>query len=105
MSGDSISRNAVIDEMYDLIGATERLEQQIVDVLERVSSEMPSAEKTGKWIDISAFRNMAGDYSVQGCCSVCKLYSSQITHCSTMTYEFCPHCGSKMEVEDAETNF
>lgn len=72
-------------------------------LFEKVLKEAPTVEqeqRTGKWIDISAFRNLAGDYSVQGCCSVCELYSSQTTHCSTMTYEYCPNCGAKMEVQD-----
>lgn len=85
MSGDSISRKAVIDEMYDLIGATERLEQQIVDVLERVSSEMPSAEKTGKWIK--------AQYPFEQC-SICGAYFDTTNNQAN----YCCVCGAKMEV-------
>ena len=67
---------------------------------EAITGELPSAQperKTGKWIGHSL---QNGLYSLdEDTCSVCGHSFYQISETGCL-WNYCPHCGAKMEVEN-----
>lgn len=72
-------------------GARKCTEYQVIE-------DMPSADRpTGKWIDMSNGRAIRTPWWESGKCDQCGKYGSK-------TWDYCPHCGAKMEVEDERFN-
>lgn len=115
MNDDLISRQAVIDfikdHSYPVRYDETSIEQGIpLTEIEQALNEIPTvikalnydrdqyekgyqdgkmnAQKTGQWIDT---REQHGEFEFM--CSNCELL------CCTNHYNYCPHCGAKMEVD------
>ena len=92
---DAISRQAVMDAMYDLCGEESLKDNpwrdnphidSITDAIEHLPSVTPK-QKMGRWI-------YTGDYITDGMlkCSECGF-----EHDVSERFSYCPNCGAKME--------
>ena len=91
ISYDLISRQAVIDAIYDMEILKYRID------LEKVIKELPSVAiptKTGHWIELETWGGRTGWR-----CSECRRDYNISARCSKMPYKYCPNCGSPMEIE------
>ena len=96
---DLISRQAVLDfpirlDHYDEENGNLHFVLGIESVMEYVES-LPSAEKTGKWIECGA--NSDGTHNIK--CNQCEEGYKSKGHAKSIytraKYRFCPNCGSK----------
>ena len=96
MSDDLISRQAAIDfikdHSYPVRYDETSIEQGIpLTEIEQALNDIPTVQpeqKIGQWIDT---REQYGEFEFM--CSNCELL------CCTNHYNYCPHCGAKMEVD------
>ena len=90
---DLISRQAAIDALWkvkderDSVYYTSAI-HTAVETLEQLPSAQPEP-KTGRWIKMS---DSVGTYH---CCSRCGREGTRM-------WKYCPHCGTKMEVNTEE---
>lgn len=82
---DTIYREQAIDAVD--IG---NLHPGIVEALQNIISELPSAEKTGKWTKIEYADEVNGYLIPNYECSQCKYWSIE-------DYDYCPNCGALMQ--------
>ncbi len=75
-----------------------------VSVLDDINS-LPKADvqsvKHGQWV--CEFYNDVFDV-YQADCSVCKKESTDKYDKVSESYEYCPHCGARMDLKDGDTN-
>lgn len=93
---DCISRQAVLDAMYELCDTGETLKENpwrdnphidaITDAIENLPSVTPQ-QRTGRWI-----KDEHG-WQYKWVCSNCETHHRAL-------YDYCPSCGAKMEVEE-----
>lgn len=83
--GDLISREQAIDAVD--IG---NLHRGIVEALQNIISELPSAEKTGKWIN----------HKDEHRCSCCGEVVTGDWYYEDDAYSYCPNCGARMVNEN-----
>lgn len=98
---DAISRQAVLNAMYELCDTGETLKENpwrdnphidgVVEAIEELPSVTPQ-QRTGHWIDI-----MVGDMPAQACDQCNTFYPLAYTGGG---HKYCPNCGCKMEVEE-----
>lgn len=75
---------------------------------ERIVSNMPSTDvkpvKRGHWYyNKSKYISELGAYFIQACCPCCGRYSDSIDiYTTTMSNEFCSHCGARMDLKDGD---
>jgi hypothetical protein len=94
---DCVSRQAVLDDMYELCNTEETLEENpwrdnphidaITDAIENLPSVTPQ-QKVGKWIAVENEEMKTVGYY----CSECDLPME-----TEYRTNFCPNCGAKME--------
>lgn len=97
-SGDAISRQAVLNAMYDLCDTEETLKENpwrdnphidaIIDAIDDLPSVTPQ-QRTGRWIK----QNYGWNWQCSECGFVTPPSAKEI-------FTFCPKCGVKMEVEE-----
>lgn len=86
---DLIDRKAAIDAVN--VG---NLHPGIIKSLKSIIEEIPSAEpRKGKWVDVVELDSGGYPFKVGVCCSVCGAPT-------LIDYNYCPHCGAKMEVTE-----
>ena len=91
---DCVSRSAALDacdQSINIIEARDRIEE-----LRSVQPE----RKTGRWIGIDDEPHE--DYECSNCGYVCSTFSANIE--PHTEFKFCPNCGARMEVQDADSN-
>ena len=87
---DAISRQAALEQINCWIGSGEYRYTNATDYLSKRIKAIPSvtpAEKVGHWYKKS--------HEICYTCDQCRS-----TNASGTKYNFCPHCGAKMEVQD-----
>lgn len=97
MVTDLISRQTVIERLNDVRVCLDDEGQQFMDILIKTVEDLPFAESDrGEW---EHCRDDDGEYDV---CSLCGM-DVDISH-SGKSYNFCPHCGARMESMRKEKN-
>ena len=105
--GDAISRQAVIDLMRGLTRWCVRSEDgkwknvgllydDVMFGIDRLPSVTPQ-QRTGQWIEVIDETDSLGNKTWHHECSICGSDKS-----GWGTHKYCPKCGCKMEVEDAD---
>ena len=90
---DTISRQAAIDAIrafYD-----EYIVYDNGKSIEDLISELPSAQRKGKWMDGKIYEYSGTYWYIY--CSECHYERQDDDHGKDDEYIFCPHCGAKME--------
>ena len=111
--GDAISRQAVDDAIYDYSRSCDVNYAQVMEYIEKIPSVTPQ-QRTGRWVehDFEQLRKM-GYYRCSECNIGYQRYErgerkSELPNINGQKYElhridnYCPNCGVKMEVEDAD---
>lgn len=89
---DLISREQALKAINRLCENNPKLiDTWLVNSLEDIIEELPSAEKTGKWkpFDLTYGRNIYF-------CTACNNASEVPTSMGEPVYKFCPWCGARM---------
>lgn len=89
---DLISRQAAID-LWEKYHPTIAVDAMQYDAELR---QLPSAEKTGKWIEKEICETRRKEEMQVAKCSNCEKYLTTPYIYSFNHYNYCPHCGAKM---------
>jgi len=104
MVNDTISRQAAIDALLELVEArrtwisTEDARKEIngIDASMCAIHDLPSAERRGRWIN-----GNEGNWNavIVPKCSICgeTFYEMNVNINGEYTYNYCPNCGAKMD--------
>lgn len=96
---DCISRQAVIDEMGDT--NMDIYTEEVKDFVRSLPPVTPQP-KIGEWLEKEVNSDKVIEEWQSARCSVCDKYHTTPYMYYFSHYEYCPHCGSKMEVSDAK---
>ena len=88
---DCISRDAVLREFTCLSDEAFVINRKIQEIVKKLPS-IESERKPGKWIENDTIRQ----------CNMCRALYPKGQRCGA--YHYCPNCGVKMEVDNADSN-
>jgi NADH pyrophosphatase NudC (nudix superfamily) len=82
-------------------GLQDAIDCLVPEVIAGIPSSDVQSVKRGRWI--CEFYNDVFDV-YQADCSVCKRESTDKYNKVSESYEYCPHCGARMDLKDGDTN-
>ena len=108
---DAISRQAVLDAMNEVYCHIEMIKKRPVNKTEQAMyldmigavKSVPSVTpqpKTGEWLENEVIDDKVIKEWQSARCSVCDKYHTTPYMYYFSHYDYCPHCGAKMEVEE-----
>ncbi len=112
--GDAISRQAVLDAMYELCDTGETLKENpwrdnphidvLVDAIEELPPVNPQEPKTAHWEWVKYdYHPRLGDWICSECKSVAVVCVRKEEKGGIPFYKYCPQCGAKMiEPQESE---
>lgn len=73
----------------------------VIDYLDKIPAADAAPAVHGEWVQTSTYHLRHGDGIVsEAYCSVCEMYSYQLSTFPYVGYDYCPRCGAKMDGGD-----
>ena len=86
--------NAILDILSG--DSTNDRANQIIDLFDDLPSADVQPVKHGRWEQLVS-KQSGLNYEVGARCSCCNEHTVTICICEAMPFEFCPHCGARMD--------
>ena len=91
-------RDAFYNAILDILSGDSNNDRanQIIDLFDDLPTSDVQPVKRGKWEQLVS-KQSGLNYEVGARCSCCNEHTVTICICEAMPFEFCPHCGARMD--------
>lgn len=91
-------RDAFYNAILDILSGDSNNDRanQIIDLFDDLPTADVQPVKRGKWEQLVS-KQSGLNYEVGARCSCCNEHTVTICICEAMPFEFCPHCGARMD--------